>query len=253
MGRNIVVGLALVGLLDAPAATSVVNDDERTHPAVRAALRDVVSMQEAGIESVLRLRRRPAPPPDVRARIVALLPQEGTVSPDARQARKLAALQPLLALHGRDLDLEVRLFTVGGAAWAGLHARSVLLVSQEALDILDVHEFVALAAHELGHDIVWDEYEAARRAGDTRRLQALELHCDGLAILALERLGANAALLVSAASKLAVHNDRIGWTPDTTRYVPLDQRLRFIHTVAKRRAQPIAPSAGAVARAGTRP
>jgi Zn-dependent protease with chaperone function len=238
MGRDFVVGLALVGLLDAQTATSSVNEQEDTHPAVRSAMREAVSLRDSGIETVLRLQRRPAPPPDLRARVVALLPREGALSPNVREARKIAALQPLLALHGRDLDLDVRLFTVGGAAWAGLHARSVVLVSREALDILEPGEFVAVAAHELGHDAVWDAYETAKAAGDAVRLQALELQCDALAVLALEQLGVPPDALVSATRKLASHNARIGWTPDNTRYVPLGTRTTFIRTFAAQRITP---------------
>ena len=57
----------------------------------------------------------------------------------------------------------LRLITVGGLAFVGLHARTVLLISREALRLLDAKELLAIGAHELGHDYVWDDYAEARQ------------------------------------------------------------------------------------------
>ena len=94
------------------------------------------------------------------------------------------------------------------------------------LQQLNADELVAIIAHELGHDYVWDEYEQARQHEDDHRLQELELRCDGIAIIAMARLGVGSEHLVSALTKLARHNKRLG-TPDEARYVPLEQRARL--------------------------
>jgi Zn-dependent protease with chaperone function len=49
--------------------------------------------------------------------------------------------------------MEFRLFTVGGPAWVGLHRRTVLLMSREALRALE-EEVAAVVAHEFGHDLL---------------------------------------------------------------------------------------------------
>ena len=98
------------------------------------------------------------------------------------------------------------------------------------LQQLNADELVAIIAHELGHDYVWDDYEQARQHEDDHRLQELELRCDGIAIIAMARLGVGSEHLVSALTKLARHNKRLG-TPDEARYVPLEQRARFIRAM----------------------
>ena len=56
------------------------------------------------------------------------------------------------------------------------------------------------------------------------------MRCDGIAIVAMARLGVGSEHLVSALTKLARHNKRRG-TPDEARYVPLEQRARFIRAM----------------------
>ena len=121
---------------------------------------------------------------------------------------------------------------MGGHAFVGLHARTVLLISREALGLFDADEMVAIMAHELGHDYVSDEYAKAREEHDDERLQELELRCDGIAVITLRKMHMDPARLISAATKLLRHNERIR-TLDYASHVPLDQRVRFIIAVAR--------------------
>ena len=81
---------------------------------------------------------------------------------------KLEVLLPVLAFHKREHDMELRLITAGKLAFAGLHERTVLLISREALRLFDTNEVRAIGAHELGHDYLWDDYEEARDERATR-------------------------------------------------------------------------------------
>ena len=150
------------------------------------------------------------------------LPKEGNLAPTAQEAVKLAILPLVLAFHGRKDDMEFRLVAGGGLAFAGLEQRTVLLITREALELLDRDELMAVAAHELGHDYFSDEYEEAQERGDHRRLQELELRCDGIAIITMDRLGVDIARLVSAAATLDRHNERVFGKTDRVRYVPLE-------------------------------
>ena len=161
------------------------------------------------------------------------LPKEGELSPTAQEAMKLAIIPLVLAFHGRKDDMEVRLVAGDGLAFAGLHARTVLLITREALELLDRDELMAVVAHEVGHDYFWDEYEEAQKRGDHRRLQELELRCDGIAIITMEQLRVDIARLVSAATTLGRHNQRAFGKTDDGRYVPLDQRVQFIRAMAR--------------------
>ena len=109
----------------------------------------------------------------------------------------------------------------------------MLFVSREALGLFDKSELLAIGAHELGHEYVWAEYAEAQREGNARRLQELELQCDGFAVITMAALRADPERLVSAATKLARYNERKFGEPLDERYVPLDERIRFIRWIAK--------------------
>ena len=188
------------------------------------------SVHDRDFEIFLRELQRPAPSPPFRAVILENLPPEGRLSPTSQEEAKLTAIKPLLRFHEREDSLDLRLFTYSGLAFTGLHARSVLLISRVALGLLNADEVVAIIAHELGHDYVWDEYEQARQHEDDHRLQELELRCDGIAVIAMARLGVGSEHLVSALTKLARHNQRLG--PAIRRgTLPLEQRARFIRAM----------------------
>ena len=137
-------------------------------------------------------------------------------------------------MHEREDSIDLRLFTYGGGAFTGLHARSVLLISRETLGLLNTDELVAIFGHELGHDYFWDEFEQARQQADDHRMQELELRCDGVAVIAMTRLGVDSDRLVSALRKLVRHNERLGtpYGPNELRYAPLEQRARFVRAMA---------------------
>lgn len=232
MAHEIVVALGVAGILAASGPAGTAQQDQPTHPAARTALQYFESVKDADVEGFLLQLRRPPPSPDVRAAVVRNLPKEGALTPTAREAAKLAVIRPLLAFHQREAAIETRLFTAGGQAFVGLHARTVLLISREALDLLDTDEIVAIMAHEIGHEYVWHEYEQARRERDTHRLQELELRCDGIALIAMERLRVRPERLISAVTKQIRYNERIG-TLNYAWYVPLDERVRFILAVAR--------------------
>lgn len=236
MVREILLTLAALGTiaLAASANAQAPEPDGPRHKAALAALRYFESVQGADFDALLRQLRRPAPPLAVRARVIETLPKEGALSPTTEEAAKLERIQPVLAVHGRDHDLEVRLVEAGGLALVGLHARTVLLITREALGLSTPEELLAIMAHEVGHDYLWDEYDAARRQGDPRRLQEVELLCDGIAVITLERLGLDPEHLVLAAMKLLRHNERVpGGRAIDAAYVPLNERVRFIRAVAR--------------------
>jgi hypothetical protein len=172
---------------------------------------------------------RPAPLSTAQRELVlTTLPSEGEITRlNAVQRQKLAAVRPVLEIHGREAVYVVKVVDVTGA-FVGLHARTVVLVSDLALDLLDAAELQAFVAHEIGHEYFWNEYVQARRDDDQPRLRELELLCDGVAIVTLRRAGVDPARLTSGLEKVLGYNRaQFGATLNEDHYPAIADRRMF--------------------------
>ena len=176
---------------------------------------------------------RPTPvSAETKARILASLPPEGEVT-DLRAAalQKLAGLGRVFHAMDRDSVYVVKVIDVAQAA-VGLHARAVVLISETALGLLTTDELLAVAAHEIGHEYVWDEYAHAIALGDRNRTKELELMCDAIAIVTLDGLGVDSSRLISALEKLSRFNhDRFGTARNEQNYPTIPERRAFARSV----------------------
>jgi hypothetical protein len=229
MGRGVILVLAGVGWVVSVVATDA-RDGGLANSAEQTAL-EFFKSHSADFDGLLRRDRPPALTAQAKAAAIDLLPEQGELVPTARQATKLATIRSVLAFHDREHDLESRLISVGPQAAVGLYARAVLLFSNEAVDLLTAEELQAVTAHELGHEYVWDQYQAAQMRQDTAMLQVLELRCDGIALITLNRLGLDPKHLLSGASRMTGYNERTGATATAGNYVPLPERQRFIRAM----------------------
>lgn len=178
-------------------------------------------------------RLRPAPlSPALRAQVLTSLPTDGELPPNRTEQAQLAALEPILGFHGRS-GIAIKVIDVGHA-FVGLHARTVVLLSRDALALVTPEELQALAAHELGHEYLWNEYQAAMVSKTHARIQELELVCDGIAVMSLAAVGVDPAHLSAAVSKMTRYNERRGATASADAYVSLGERLRFIDAMVAR-------------------
>ena len=175
---------------------------------------------------------RPAPlgPADCAA-VIAALPKEGELQPTPAETAKIDAARRVLDYHARLGVVTFKVIEVGHA-FVGLHARSVVLASREALWLLSPDEFAALVAHEIAHDYIWQEYRRAMDRKDHKKRQELELRCDGIAVLTLRRLGIDTEHLVSAVQKVTRFNQRRDAVATSASYVPLNERITFIRAMA---------------------
>ncbi len=191
---------------------------------------------------LMRLRPDPLDEPS-RAKVLASLPKEGEVHPSRKDGEKLSAAQRILDYSARSGVVTIRVVDLD-SAFVGLYYRTVVLVSAKALGLLNADELAALVAHEMGHDDDWNEDWTAMQAHDSQKMRELELKADGLGVLTLEHLGISPDRLVSAVQKMMRYNDwrvrSAGATPQAglalgtaDRYVPLDDRLAFIHAVGQ--------------------
>jgi hypothetical protein len=223
-----------------PAWAGTQSDDERTSRKVLALFE---GHSDETIDAFL-MRLRPAPLDEAsRAKVIASLPTKGEVRPSRKDGEKLSAAQRILDYSARPGAISIKVIEVD-SAFVGLYYRTVVLVSAKALALLSSDELAALVAHEMGHDADWNDYWAATQAHDSARMRELELKADGLGVLTLEHLGIDPEHLVSAVQKMMRYNEwqdrSAGATPQTNtgpvtgdRYVSLEERLAFIHAVAK--------------------
>ncbi len=162
-----------------------------------------------------------------------MLPVDGAVYRfTAEQKKKLQAIDELLSAHARNSVYEVKIIKVP-QAYMGLHERAVLLISKPALDLLTAEELEALAAHEVGHEYVWDQFASAKIHGDLTRRRELELICDAIAVTTLIRLRIPPARLESAIRRVVLYNyEHLGNALDADSYPSIPERARLIKTMA---------------------
>jgi hypothetical protein len=186
------------------------------------------------IARFLEIARPAAVSAEDKRRVLASLPPKGTVTnldPIARQ--KLMALTRLLLAAERASVYEIKVIDVPQAA-VGIHGRTVILISEQALALVDTQELQALVAHEVAHEYLWAEREQAFRVADSSRLKDLELMCDGLAIMMLRPLGIDGFRLMTAVGKISRFNrERFGKASNEGDYPSLSERRAFARTVGR--------------------
>lgn len=180
-------------------------------------------------------RPRPVPAHEKDA-FVGTLPPDGAVTTfTSAQRAKIDAMHAVLRFHGRESVYETRFIDVP-QAWLGLYGRAVLLISVPALNMLKAGELQALVAHEIGHEYLLAEWEAARANGDDSRLRRVEAACDTIAALALSALGLSTDALASAITKVERYNRaRFGVPQNASRYPSVGERRRLLATFRSRK------------------
>jgi hypothetical protein len=168
---------------------------------------------------------------DLRARVVRALPKEGEVIRlTAEQQRKLESVAPVLRAYGREGVYLVKVIELPQARLA-LHARFVLLISTFALAALSSAQLQGAVAHEVGHEYVWEEYEAAGKRSDARRLRELELVCDGIAAVTLARIGLDPSCWSDGLRQLYISNENSGIKLNASAYPTLAERCSFVKEI----------------------
>jgi hypothetical protein len=176
---------------------------------------------------------RPAPlTAQARAHVLSVLPPEGEITRlNGSGRRKVAAVGRLLQVMGRDLTHEIKVVEAP-ILRVGVYERTVILITETALTLLEAEELQALAAHEIGHEYFTAQYERASELKDKQRLKELELMCDAVALVTLERLHIDPSRLMSAVEKVTRYNrQHFGDAVDESGYPTLSQRGTFARQV----------------------
>ena len=214
----------------AGTATKVVGLNAESHD--WAPPRELVKTDSRAFEKWLDTARPEPLPMEVRARVLRTLPTYGEITRlNHRGQRKLLAVRALLQAMGRAPAYDIKVVDVP-VLRVGVYARTVILISGPALSVLGPEELQAVAAHEIGHEYFTADYERAYGLRNTERLKELELMCDAIALVTLERLRINPSRLMSAVAKSASYNRlHFGDAMDESAYPTLSERQVFASEV----------------------
>ena len=194
----------------------------------RAALAYFDQIQAQSFDHYLKRIRPNQLSTELKAKLIAILPNQDIVNPSAHGREKLDALQPVLKYYGRSSVLDLKVVRMGQAVILFL-AGAAVVISEEALDLLTAKELQAIISHELGHEYFWNEWQQARLDKQYEKMQEIELRCDGMAVITINQLGLDPSHLISAITKLTKsHTGPLG---NAAYYPPLEERIRFIHTM----------------------
>ena len=117
-------------------------------------------------------------------------------------------------------------------AAVALQGGTVVLISEPAIELLNPAELQAIAAHEIGHEYVWNEWARARRDADQKRLKELELVCDAIASVTLRQLGMDPSRVIDAIEKVTRFNrQRFGSAINEKNYPTLAKRRAFARDI----------------------
>ncbi len=137
------------------------------------------SLTPADFLTTLEKLRPPLLPPDLKARVLASLPTEGEIKRlNASDLLKLDAVAPILRAHGRDGAYILKVVD-NPQAHVAIYARFVVLISYAALQVVNAGQLQAIVAHEIGHEYVMEEYEAARQKPPSGIGAILRRNCHG--------------------------------------------------------------------------
>ena len=201
--------------------------------AYSAAMDRFIASEPATFLAQLDRQRPPALAADLRADLIDGLPKKGEAHITVSQQRKLDSLGPVLRAHGREGVYLVRAVEARSARVA-LYARFVLLITEPALFVLSSAQLQATVAHEIGHEYVWEEYEAVKKRGDWKRLRELELFCDGIAVVTLVRIGSDPSDCIAALERMYAADVAAGVQYDKPDHYPtLAERRTFMKEIRK--------------------
>ncbi len=195
------------------------------------ALQFFAQIEDANFDAYLKRVRLPKVNAEFKAQVLAQLAKADIVKPSEKMQTKLAALTPILQYHERDAVLEIKIINAR-EAFVGVQGRSVLLISENMLRQLSIEELQAVVAHELGHEYFWGELMEARQQKQHALMREIELRCDGIAVIALARLGLEAAHLISALTAMRAFNARVVAT-DVRPYPESKERFEFIRAMSE--------------------
>ena len=128
---------------------------------------------------------------------------------------------------------EIKVIDLPQAGMA-LHDRAVLLIPAPTIALLSAAELQAMAAHEIGHEYVWTEWNRAHQHADQHRLKELELVCDSIAAVILHQLGMDSSTVIDAIEKVTRFNrQRFGTASNEKNYPTVADRRAFVRQIQR--------------------
>ena len=188
-------------------------------------------IEERNFDDYLKRVRLPQVSSSFKEQVLANMTRGEIVRPSTGMRAKLDTLGPILRYHEREAVIDISVITLPHA-FVALQGRAVLLISEKALYLLAADELQAAVAHEMAHEYFWGEYQDARKRKQYEVVREIELLCDGIAVITLDRLGLDPADLVSGVEKIHSLNRRIV-NLDRLSHPSFDERFKFIRAMTE--------------------
>lgn len=204
---------------------SVFGQTARLNGDAGSAMEYFEKINDRDFENYLRRIRLPEVTADHRAEVRENLSRMREAYISERNRVKINAVLPILRFHNRQNSVDIKVVEFNHA-FVRLQSRAVLLISDKALNLLSSEELQAMAAHEMAHDYFWREYFDAKDHKQHSTLRMIELLCDGIAIITLERLNLDCRYLISGTDRLNSFNARIIQVDHLT-HPPAGERIKF--------------------------
>lgn len=150
-------------------------------------------------------------------------------------------LEPLYRAFPKTREIEIILFA-NPFPYFALGGNNLLVVSDKIVEITSAEEFRAATAHELGHLFFVEVYSGFLANKDYKTIQQIEMNCDAVALVLLQRINENPKAIGQALKKIykaatELRREQGKEMVASPMYPDIDKRLDFLDVLRKRNAQ----------------
>lgn len=147
-------------------------------------------------------------------------------------------LEPLYKAFPKTREIEIVLFA-NPFPYFALGGNNLLVVSDKVVEITNAEEFRASTAHELGHLFFAEKYVKFAADKDYKTIQQIEMNCDAVALILLQKMNDNPKGIGQALKKIyraatELRREQGKEMVASPMYPDIDTRLDFLAGLRKR-------------------
>lgn len=160
---------------------------------------------------------------------------------DSKQLDEVSKrLEPLYKAFPKTREIEIVLFA-NPFPYLALGGNNLLVVSDKVIKITNAEEFRASTAHELGHLFFVEKYGKFAADKDYKTIQQIEMNCDAVALVLLQKMNDNPKAIGQALKKIYqaavdLRREQGKEMTESPMYPNIETRLDFLAGLRKRNA-----------------